>query len=111
VSGLDDGSWAAAALTREAERVADRLRVVGPRLAARGTPEARGVVTQVRELLQRLADLGADGEGEPRREVPALAEHALADQLLVLARDVASRANAEIMDAAARELAALRQTL
>lgn len=77
-------------LLRDAERAADRLRVVGPRLAARRGDEAAAVLAAVRADLQRLADVGADAEGRARRPVPALAAHALADQVLVLAHDVAA---------------------
>lgn len=38
------------------------------------------------EMLQRLADLGADAAGRPRTPVPSLGPHALGDQLEVLAR-------------------------
>lgn len=76
-------------LERDAERAADRLRVVGPRMAARTGPEARALLDDVRADLQRLADLAADAEERPRRAVPVLAAHALADQVLVLAHDVA----------------------
>ena len=76
-------------LERDAERAADRLRVVGPRMAARTGPQAQALLDAVRADLQRLADLAADAEGRPRRAVPVLAAHALADQVLVLAHDVA----------------------
>lgn len=76
-------------LERDAERAADRLRVVGPRMAARTGPEAQALLEAVRADLQRLADLAADAEERPRRAVPVLAAHALADQVLVLAHDVA----------------------
>jgi len=71
-----------------AERVADRLRVVGPRMAARSSAEAGALLDDVRSVLQQLADLAADAEGRPHRAVPLLAAHALADQTLVLAHDV-----------------------
>jgi len=71
-------------LERELERVTDRLRLVGPRLGRRGTEEAAERLADVRAVLQQLADLGAVAEGGPRRPVPVLGEHALADQLLVL---------------------------
>jgi hypothetical protein len=76
-------------LERDAERAADRLRVVGPRMAARTGPEAQALLDAVRADLQRLADLAADVEDRPRRAVPVLGAHALADQVLVLAHDVA----------------------
>jgi hypothetical protein len=73
---------------RRLERVADRLRVVGPRLAGREGADAQRVLDEIRAGLQRLADLAADADGEPRRPVPVLAEHALGDQVLVLGHDL-----------------------
>lgn len=73
---------------RRLERLADRLRVVGPRLAARDGEDARQVLARVRQGLQRLADLAADADGRPRRAVPELAPYALADQALVLGHDL-----------------------
>ena len=73
---------------RRLERLADRLRVVGPRLAAREGPQARDLLAKIRDGLQRLADLAAEAEGEPPRTVPELAAHALADQALVLGYDL-----------------------
>jgi len=55
---------------RRLERVADRLRVVGPRLAGREGPAAEGLLAQIRGCLQRLADLAATADGEPPRSVP-----------------------------------------
>jgi hypothetical protein len=89
-----------AQLTRELERVADRLRVLGPRLA----------VQRVRAVLQELADLAADAEGRPRRRVPELAPHSLGDQLLVLGHDVAG-VGPQALAAAAASLVELRRTL
>jgi hypothetical protein len=73
---------------RRLERVADRLRVVGPRLAGREGPAAENLLGQIRAGLQRLADLAAAADGEPRRPVPVLAAHALGDQVLVLGHDL-----------------------
>ncbi len=102
---------------RELVRVADRLRVIGPRLAARDTPAARQTLDQVRAGLQRLADLAADpdqgGAAEPLPRVPQLGAHALADQVLVLGRELlaspaastdALRANAVTALTAIRDL-------
>ena len=61
--------------------------------------------------VQRLADLGADAEGRPRRPVPGLGPAVLADQLAVLADDIARTGDAAAMDAAAAELAALKTAL
>jgi hypothetical protein len=51
--------------------------------------------------VQRLADLAADAEGEPRREVPRL-EHdtALPHQLAVLANDLLAAGDGAALDAA-----------
>jgi hypothetical protein len=73
---------------RRLERLADRLRVVGPRLSARQDPAAEELLAIIRDRLQQLADLAADIDGEPRRMVPELAGHALADQALVLGYDL-----------------------
>ena len=73
-------------VTRELHRVADRLRVVGPRLAARSEQsEASTVIGRTRTVLQQLADLAS---GDTSREVPELAPHALGDQTLVLGQEV-----------------------
>jgi hypothetical protein len=74
---------------READRVADRLRVLGPRWAARRHAPDAEAVALVRRALQSLADLAADAEGAARRPVPELALRALADQVVVLAHDAA----------------------
>jgi hypothetical protein len=76
------------AARRRLERLADRLRVVGPRLAAREGEPAQELLTRIRAGLQRIADLAADADGEPRRRVPDLAAHALGDQALVLGLDL-----------------------
>ena len=44
-------------------------------------------VAAARDAVQRLADLAADAEGQPRRAVPRLHPVAIADQLEVLAHD------------------------
>ena len=72
---------------RDLERLADRLRVVGPRLAARSGGQAAQALEDIRRGLQHLADRSADADGRRRREVPRLGGHALADQLLVLGHD------------------------
>jgi hypothetical protein len=70
------------------DRLADRLRVVGPRLTARTGAEAVATLEQIRAGLQQLADLAADADGEPRRTVPELTGYGLADQALVLGNDL-----------------------
>ncbi len=96
---------------RAAERLADRLRMLGPRWAARDNPEDAAPAAAVRAALQRLADLAARAEGEPSRPVPDIGLHALADQLLVLARDATAAADGEILDEAARAVDQLRLAL
>ena len=105
------GTPDAAGVVRAAERLADRLRLLGPRWAARSRPEDAGPAAQVRAGLQRLADVAARAEGEPSRPVPELGLHALADQLLVLARDVAATGEPEALAEADSVLAALRAAL
>lgn len=98
-------------VSRAAERLADRLRVLGPRWAARSLPEDAPHVAAVRAGLQRLADAGARAEGRPLRPVPDLGLHALADQVLVLARDAAASGEPAVLDEAAAVLADLRTRL
>jgi hypothetical protein len=95
-------------LEREAGRVADRLRVQGPRWAARNYAPDATALDAVRATLQRLADLAADAGIAPRRTVPHLAPHALGDQVLVLAREAGRAGQA---DAACEALVYLRRTL
>ena len=99
---------------RELLRVADRLRVIGPRLAARGTPAAVRTLDQVRTGLQDLADLDAIASGGPSRAVPELGAHALADQVLVLGHELlrGPAASTDVRRAeAVRALTALRDLL
>jgi hypothetical protein len=62
-------------------------------------------------VLQRLADAGADAEGQPRRPVPRLADVNLADQLTVMVEDILRTGDPAALRIAATELAALRATL
>lgn len=95
-------------LLRDAERTADRLRVVGPRMAARTGEDAAALLAGVRADLQRLADVAAGVEHRPPRDVPTLAAHALGDQVLVLAHDVAATGDTAALAAGLDVLAALR---
>jgi adenine/guanine phosphoribosyltransferase-like PRPP-binding protein len=67
--------------------------------------------TVAAEVVQRLADLGADAEEEPRRTVPILGDLVLADQLAVLVDDILRTGSPAAAAAAAAELAALRTAL
>jgi hypothetical protein len=67
----------------------------------------------VHALVQNLADLGADAEGEPRRIVPRLANgSALPHQLAVLTNDLLTAgADAASLDAAATAIATTARDL
>ena len=95
------------AFAREVWRLADALR----RLPA---ARWRGRRDGVRDVVQRLADLAADLEGEPLRAVPRLqGDPSLADQLAVvgddLARAVAATGRADVLPRARAELARVRR--
>jgi hypothetical protein len=96
---------------RAAERLADRLRMLGPRWAARDNPADAAPAAAVRAALQRLADIGARAEGGPARPVPDVGPHALADQLLVLARDATATGDPAALGEAARTVDELRHAL
>jgi hypothetical protein len=114
IGGKDDGGRGPGPdldLGREAERVADRLRVLGPRWAARDHAGDVEAVAAVRAVLQQLADLAAGVTGQSRRAVPELALHALGDQVLVLAGEVGAAGDRTASTAAATALAGLRRAL
>jgi hypothetical protein len=106
-----EGAPDAPGVVRGAERVADRLRVLGPRWADRDRPEDARPVAEVRAGLQRLADAAARAEHRPARPVPDLGLRVLADQLLVLARDAAATGDADALAEADDVLAGLRAGL
>ena len=74
-----------------------------------GVPRTRAEVAAA--VLQRLADAGADAEGQPRRPVPQLADVNLADQLTVMVDDILRTGDPAALRTAATELAALRAAL
>jgi hypothetical protein len=78
------------------------------RTAGAGVPTRADVAAVV---VQRLADVGADAEGEPRRPVPRLADGNLADQLTVMIDDIVRTGDPAALRAAAAELATLRAAL
>ncbi|MGN9774244.1 hypothetical protein ACTMS0_00465 [Micromonospora sp. H33] len=84
-----------------------------PRWAAVATAGNVSRADLVHRLVQEIANLAADAEGEPRRTVPRLANDlVLPDQLRVVAADlVAARPSAETLTRAADEVAATRTAL
>ena len=74
-----------------------------------GAEVARAVL--VHRTSQALADLAADAEGLPRREVPLLALHGTGDQLAVLGADVVPTADAARLAQAHDAVLALRRAL
>jgi len=83
-----------------------------PRWAASSASglDSRAAVTHA--LVQELADLAADAEGEPRRAVPRLDnDGALPDQLRVIAADLAAAVPPDVLAAAARRVAEVRRAL
>ncbi|MEV6598066.1 hypothetical protein AB0M36_14470 [Actinoplanes sp. NPDC051346] len=99
---------------------AEELRVATQRLLARvghweGGRWAASAGTGTRGdlvygLVQRLADLGAEAEGRPRREVPREADTTLPDQLRVMTDDLLAAPTAPLAQAAA-EVLAVRKAL
>jgi hypothetical protein len=66
----------------------------------------------VHALVQRIADLAADAEGQPRRPVPRLdSDLALPDQLRVVAADLLAAGSTADLGPAAELVAAARQAL
>ncbi|SCG42237.1 hypothetical protein [Micromonospora halophytica] len=84
-----------------------------PRWAAGADGGDGSRADHLHRLVQKLADLGADAEGGPRRRVPRLANDlALVDQLRVVAADlVAAAPPKEVLARAAAEVAATRDAL
>jgi hypothetical protein len=69
--------------------VTSRIAALGPaRLARPAVRDGVPPVERVRPVLQHLADVAAQAEGRGPRAVPELEPHAVADQLVVLVRDV-----------------------
>ncbi|MDY7089577.1 MAG: hypothetical protein SYR96_31295 [Actinomycetota bacterium] len=62
-------------------------------------------------LVQRLADLGADAEGRPRREVPREHDMILPDQVRVLADDLLAAGPESVLVEAAAAVDGLRAAL
>ncbi|MFI5492741.1 hypothetical protein [Actinoplanes sp. NPDC051859] len=106
----------------DAPAPADELRTATQRLLAQvGHWESGRWSTSVGEgsrgdlvfaLVQRLADLAADAERRPRREVPREADTALPDQLRVTIDDLLlAEPTGNVLTQAAADLLAVRKTL
>jgi hypothetical protein len=88
------------------DRLLNQVRHWGP---ARWRPSRSDVVYG---LVQRLADLGADAEGRPRRTVPEVGDLVLRDQLRVVADDLLAAAPPdEVLRQATDEVNAVRRAL
>ncbi|MGW3601327.1 MULTISPECIES: hypothetical protein [unclassified Micromonospora] len=84
-----------------------------PRWAAVATTGNMSRADLVHRLVQEIANLAADAEGEPRRVVPRLDNDlALPDQVRVVVADlVAAGPGAEVLARAAAEVTATRSAL
>ncbi len=81
-------------LEADLHRTVDRLRTLGlARLGASFAPEPTRA-DAARDVAQRLADLAADLEGEPRRTVPRLGDAVVGDQVAVCGHDLLAAAGA-----------------
>jgi len=65
----------------------------------------------VHGLVQRIADLGADAENRPHRQVPRLGDLALRDQLRVVADDLLAAAPEAHLARAADDVTTVRRSL
>ncbi|MFY1619396.1 hypothetical protein [Micromonospora sp. WMMD736] len=84
-----------------------------PRWAATATTGNVSRADLVHRLVQEVANLAADAEGQPRRTVPRLDNDlALPDQLRVVTADLlAAGADADVLARAAAEVTATRNAL
>ncbi|MBQ0902974.1 hypothetical protein [Micromonospora sp. U21] len=84
-----------------------------PRWAAAATTGNMSRADLVHRLVQEIANLAADAEGEPRRVVPRLDNDlALPDQVRVVVADlIAAGPGAEVLARAAAEVTATRSAL
>ncbi|PSK96104.1 hypothetical protein CLV30_12745 [Haloactinopolyspora alba] len=99
-------------LGRELDRVVRDLRRSGAGFAPHPAPPSWAECAH--SLAQWLADAAADAQREPRRAVPRLGGHAVADQVAVVGRDVleVARVGGDVDVAAARQaVACLREEL
>jgi hypothetical protein len=82
------------------------------RWAARPEPGGPSRAELVHSLIQQLADLAADAEGVPRREVPRLDNDlGLVDQLRVVTADLVAAGASDLTHAAAADVSTVRARL
>jgi hypothetical protein len=100
-------------MTSPDEAVRRELELLRNAVSHWGPPRWVGRAPKVHALVQRLADLAADAEGEPRRPVPRLDNDlALPDQLRVVTADLlAARPSSAVLAKAADDIATVRRTL
>jgi hypothetical protein len=112
--------WTAANWSHPAEPPATEPRARGRFGALRGPAHRSGSADPAEpptradvlaSAVQRLADVGADAEGRPRRPVPRPADVNPADQLAVMVDDILRTGDPAALRTAAAELAALRAAL
>jgi len=99
-------------MRRESRSLVQRLRLWTPARYAADVPPRGTRGDLVHHLVQDLADLAAQAEGQPRREVPRLDDLGLADQLAVVSDDlVRADPPAELARAVTAHLLLHRQDL
>lgn len=100
-------------LTLAVRRLVDRVSHWAPSRWSAPGATGRSRADLVHALVQEVADLAADAEGQPRRPVPRLGnDPALADQLQVVAADlIAAEPGAGVLAAAAEWVAATARAL
>ena len=98
-------------LNRELRRVTDRLRALDVGRLERPGPEGRTAAQLGLDTAQALADLAASVAGRPRRSVPVLPAHAVADQVTVTGHDLLAEGDDAAIRAGVERLVALRRSL
>ena len=100
----------AARLALERDRVVDRLRSLPESRLTRAGADGRSLVEAARAAALALADLAAEAEGRPHRELPVLHPLATGDLVAVTATDLlTSGAAPEVLARGADLLAELRR--
>jgi hypothetical protein len=100
-------------LTRAVRRLVDRVAHWTPARWRAQSGSGRSPADSVYELVQEVADLAADAEGQPRRPVPRLANDlSLPDQLRVVTNDlIAAGPQPAVLAGAAERVAGVSRAL